>query len=178
MLREVCPADGPALRDLLASADSRRYGIEPPATESAVAIWLERARERRSAGLAWTHAITLVGSDLLVGVIQVRQLDPTFETAEWESTVCERVRGTGVFQEAARLVGSMAFGIVGVRRLEARVPMQNGRAQGAFRKLGAIEEGVLRRSIHRNGAYEDQVLWSLLKDDWRHGYDLVGPRVH
>ena len=34
-------------------------------------------------------------------------------------------------------------------------------------KLGAVQEGVLRRSFLRHGEYHDQVLWGILSDDWR-----------
>ncbi len=113
-----------------------------------------------------------------VGLIQVRQLDPAFEVAEWECTVAPSARGTGVFVEAVRLVGSFAFRSVGVRRLETRVLLQNGRGNTALRKLGAVEEGILRRSIRRNGEYADQVLWSLLKEDWGEQWISTVPRVH
>jgi RimJ/RimL family protein N-acetyltransferase len=83
-----------------------------------------------------------------------------------------------VFLDAARLVGSFAFGTVGVHRLEARVSLANGRANGALRKLGAVQEGVLRRSLYRAGEYVDQALWSLLEQDWAEHWVSTAPRVH
>jgi len=83
-----------------------------------------------------------------------------------------------VFLETARLVGSFAFGTVGVHRLESRVLLQNGRANGALRKLGAVQEGVLRESVRRGSTYLDQVLWSVLKEDWGEHWVSTAPRVH
>ena len=57
--------------------------------------------------------------------------------------------------------------MVGAQRLEARAAVANGRGNGALRKIGAVQEGVLRRSFLRNGQYHDQVLWSILAEDWR-----------
>ena len=114
----------------------------------------------------------------IVGLVQVRQLDPSFEAAEWECTMAPSSRGSGIFLEAARLVGSFAFGTIGAHRLEARVLLQNGRANGALRKLGAVQEGILRRSVRRAGEYFDQVLWSLLKEDWGDHWVSTAPRVH
>ena len=108
----------------------------------------------------------------------MRQLDPAFEAAEWECTVAPSSRGSGVFLDAVRLVGSFAFGSVGVHRIEARVLLQNGRANGALRKLGAVQEGILRRSLRYGGEYVDQVLWSVLKEDWGDHWVPTGPRVH
>jgi RimJ/RimL family protein N-acetyltransferase len=60
-----------------------------------------------------------------------------------------------------------------VHRLEARAAVRNSRGNGALRKMGAICEGVLRRSFLRNGEYLDQHLYSILDSDWQ-GQD-VGP---
>jgi RimJ/RimL family protein N-acetyltransferase len=62
-----------------------------------------------------------------------------------------------------------------VRRLEARAAVRNGRGNGALRKIGAVCEGVLRRSFLRNREYLDQHLWSMLDTDWkaRHPVDAA-----
>jgi RimJ/RimL family protein N-acetyltransferase len=43
----------------------------------------------------------------------------------------------------------------------------NGRANAVLRRLGATEEGHLRRSFLLGGEYHDDLLWALLADDWR-----------
>ena len=93
-------------------------------------------------------------------------------------TIAPSSRGTGIFLEVARLVGSFTFATVGAHRLEARVLLQNGRGNGALRKLGAVQEGILRRSIRRRGEYVDQVLWSMLREDFGDHWVSIGPRVH
>ena len=54
-----------------------------------------------------------------------------------------------------------------MRRLEARAAVQNGRGNGALRKLGAYQEGVLRGSLLIPGQQLDQAFWSILDEDWR-----------
>ena len=66
-----------------------------------------------------------------------------------------------------RMVVDFAIETLGVLRLEARAAVANGRGNGALRKLGAVQEGVLRRSFLKNGQFLDQVLWSILAEDWR-----------
>jgi RimJ/RimL family protein N-acetyltransferase len=70
------------------------------------------------------------------------------------------------------------FGSVRAHRLEARVLLQNGRGNGALKKLGAVQEGILRSSSRRGGGYVDQVLWSVLKEDWGSHWVALAPRVH
>ena len=177
-LRELTPPDLGSLIDLFSIGDITRFSLEEPVSDGDVRAFIERALRDRSAGLSFTYAVVQNGTRTVVGLVQVRQLEPSFETAECEGSLTPSVRGTGVFLEAARLVGSFVFGTVGARRVEVRVLLQNGRANGALRKLGAVQEGILRRSVRRRGEYFDQVLWSLLKDDWGDHWVSTAPRVH
>lgn len=177
-LREPRESDLSSLIDLLSTADATRFAIEDDRAEVAALMLIERARQDREKGTAFTYVAVTNGTEQLVGAFQVRALDPSFEIAEWEGTLLPSVRGTNTFIEAARLLGSFAFGTVGANRLEARVLLHNGRANGALRKLGAVQEGVLRRAIRRQHAYYDQVLWSVLKDDWSAHWVTTAARVH
>jgi RimJ/RimL family protein N-acetyltransferase len=65
-----------------------------------------------------------------------------------------------------------------VHRLEARAAVRNGRGNGALAKLGAVREALLRKSFLRDGENLDQVLWSILRDDWMHSKAVWSERVH
>jgi len=177
-LREPVDSDVSALVELLSLSDATGFGLTDRATESRVREYVDRTRRDRAAGFAFSYVVTMGSAETVVGLIHVRQLDPAFEAAEWEMTLTPFVRGTGVFVEATRLVGSFAFNGIGVHRLESRVLLQNGRANGALRKIGAVQEGVLRRSIRRGGEYLDQVLWAVVRDDWSEQWTTRAPRVH
>jgi RimJ/RimL family protein N-acetyltransferase len=177
-LREPAPSDLGPLVDLLSLSDATRFSLDEPVSDVAVQQFIERVARDRAAGIGFTYVITLSATRSVVGLMQVRQLDPSFEAAEWECTIAPSSRSSGVFLEAARLVGSFAFGSVGAHRLEARVLLRNGRANGALRKLGAVQEGILRRSLRLGGEYLDQVLWSMLKEDWGDHWVSTSPRVH
>jgi RimJ/RimL family protein N-acetyltransferase len=177
-LREPSPSDLAALIELLALPDASHFGLDDPVADFAAQHLIETAIRDRAAGRAFTYAVTLNPSRTFVGLVQVRQLDPAFEAAEWECTLIPSVRGSGVFLETARLAGSLAFGVVGTHRLEARALLLHGRANGALRKLGAVQEGVLRRSARRGNEYVDQVLWAMLKEDWGEHWVSTETRVH
>ena len=177
-LREPIPDDIGALVDLLSVEDASRFGLEEGIDDIAVQLFVERATRDREAGAAFTYVVVNGSVRGVGGLVQVRALDPLFETAEWECTLAPSVRGSGVFIETARLVCGFAFNVIGAHRIEARVQLQNGRANGALRKLGAVQEGILRRSARRRGEYVDQVLWSVLKDDWTDHWVVTSQRVH
>ena len=53
-----------------------------------------------------------------------------------------------------------------VNRLEARAVGQNSRGNGARRKFGAAQEGILRGSLLTDGKHLDQIMWTILRQDW------------
>jgi RimJ/RimL family protein N-acetyltransferase len=69
--------------------------------------------------------------------------------------------------DSARLLLEFAFGTLGVRRVEARAVGVDGRANGSLLKLGARREGLLREGFRNGDVIHDQVMWSLLANDWR-----------
>ena len=177
-LREPTLDDVPAIRALLSLPDAPRFGLEACADEPDARRVILAAVRDRAAGTAFTYAITGSGDHTAIGLIQMRRLDPTFESAEMECTLAPASRGTGAFVDAARLAISFAFDTAGIHRVEVRVIVEHGRAHGALRKLGAVHEGILRRAIRRGNEYFDQALWALLKDDWSSQWMPDAPRVH
>jgi RimJ/RimL family protein N-acetyltransferase len=177
-MREPVAEDFGPLVDLLSIGDASRFGVDDPVSTLGVQTFIDRAQRERETGVSFTYVILHAATRTVIGIAQVRALDPAFETAEWECMLAPSVRGSGAFVEIAHLLGSFAFGSVGAHRLEARVLLQNGRANGALRKIGAVQEGILRCAIRRHGEYADQVLWSVLKDDWGDQWTSSAPRVH
>ena len=116
--------------------------------------------------------------DTAIGIFQVRETEPGFGTAEWGFAIGSPFWGTGVFQEGAELVLEFTFETLGVHRLEARAAVRNGRGNGALLKVGAVQEGILRKSFLRNGRYLDQVLYAIVEDDWRASRETVRPTFH
>ena len=102
-----------------------------------------------------------------VGLFQLRALESGFGSCEWGFALGSQFWGTGLFIEGAKAVLNFGVDVLGSQRFEARAAVANGRGNGALRKLGAVQEGILRRSFLRHGQYHDQVLWSILAEDWR-----------
>ena len=113
--------------------------------------------------------------DSAVGLIQFRAMDSTFSVAEWGFAIGLPFWGTGLFESAARQALHIVFGVAGIHRLEARACVENGRGNGVLRKLGATLDAKLRQSFLRTGAYRDQRLWSILREDWFSAHHEVSP---
>ena len=165
-VRELRVSDARSLCETLNSDEVGRYMSRPPTTVEAFERFIIWANELREAGEYLCFALVPHGMDTAIGLIQVRQLEPRFETAEWGFAMGPAYWGAGLFTDAARLVLQFAFSTVGVHRLEARATVQNGRGNGVLRKLGAVQEGVLRRALRRDDQYFDQMLWTILAEEW------------
>jgi len=167
VLRELRSSDAASLHALLTPEEVSRFISPPPTTVEGFEKFIAWTLRQRTAGTYVCFAVTLVGYDTAIGIFQVRDLGQDFQTAEWGFALGSALWGTGVFYESAQLVLGFVFGTLGVHRLEARAAILNGRGNGALQKLGAVQEGILRRSFLCRGRYLDQALYAMLGADWR-----------
>jgi ribosomal-protein-alanine N-acetyltransferase len=177
-LRELRTSDAAPLHQLLTAEEVARFISPPPTTVEGFERFIAWAQRERAAGRYACFAIVPRGWDTAIGLIQVRQLDPGFATAEWGFAIGSPFWGTGAFQDAANAVLEFTFESLGVERLEARAATANGRGNGALMKMGAVREAVLRRSFLCRGEYLDQGLWSILRQEWRQAKAVWGSAVH
>jgi RimJ/RimL family protein N-acetyltransferase len=166
-LRELRLEDAPALQRMLTSEEVSRFISPPPSTVHGFERLIAWTIQERAAGNYICYGIVPHGMTTAVGLFQLRSLEPGFGSCEWGFALGPQYWGTGLFVAAARTVLNFAIDTVGTLRIEARAAVANGRGNGALRKIGAVPEAVLRRSFLRNGQHLDQVLWSILAEDWR-----------
>ena len=164
-LREVKLDDAQSLFDLLSAPEVSRFIHEPPTSVQAFERFITWAQDERCRGRFVCFGVVPHGMETAVGLIHVRRLDLGFDTAEWGFVFGSAFWGTGVFAESAELVLDFAFDVIGVTRIEARVAVPNGRGNGALRKMGAVQEAVLRRAFSCNGQPVDQALWAIVDSD-------------
>jgi RimJ/RimL family protein N-acetyltransferase len=171
-LRELRVSDAGALFVMLTTAEVTRFISPPPATVEGFEKFIAWAHRERVAGRYVCFAIVPRGSDTAIGLFQIRSLEAEFGTSEWGFAVASEFWGTGIFSDGARLAIGFAFDTLGTRRLEARACLADTRGNAALRKLGAGREATLRKSFLRHGELHDQVLWTILADEWQDGPEL------
>jgi RimJ/RimL family protein N-acetyltransferase len=166
MLRELVKSDALSLLSMLSSEEVAKFISPPPTTPQGFEKFITWAHRERQAGNQFTFGMVPEGCDHAVGLVQVRAIAPRFSVAEWGFAVGSPFWGTGLFLASARMALDFAFQRTAVNRLEARAVVQNGRGNSALRKLGAVQEGVLRGSLLKDGKYLDQIMWSIVSQDW------------
>lgn len=95
-------------------------------------------------------------------------LEPTYRTLvigyTWLST---RVQRTHVNSESKLLLLHRAFDELGSVRVTWHADEHNTRSRDALRRLGATEEGLLRKHRRRrDGSWRSTALFSLTDDEW------------
>jgi [ribosomal protein S5]-alanine N-acetyltransferase len=176
-LRELQSSDAQALWAFINSSEVTKFLSPPPATVDGFEQFIAWTQQQRAGGTQAAFAVVVEGFDTPVGLFQLRQLEAGFGTAEWGFAIGSAFWGTGVFRTGAELMMHVAFDVIGVHRLEARACAANVRGNAALKKIGAVHEGVLRRSFQRDGEFLDQVLWTVLKEDWLQAKVIWGGEV-
>lgn len=176
-LRELRLADAQSLLSAMSQEDVSRFISPPPANVEGFEKFIAWTHRQRAAGQYVCFAVTASGSDMAIGLFQIRSLDTDFGSSEWGFALAFEYWGTGMFVDGAQLAVDFAFEVLGTHRLEARAALKNGRGNGALRKIGAFQEGVLRRSLLKNGEYLDQAMWTLLAEERLQAKAVWGPRI-
>ena len=167
MLRELRAEDAPALLAMLSTEEVSRFISPPPTTVEGFELFIAWTWREREKGNHICYGVVPAGMTTAVGLFQLRALEAGFGSCEWGFALGSQFWGTGLFVDGAKAVLNFGVDVLGAQRFEARAAVANGRGNGALRKLGAVQEGILRRSFLRNGQHHDQVLWSILAEDWR-----------
>lgn len=175
-LRELRVSDAASMLSLL-TAEVTRFISPPPTTLEGFEHFIRWTRCEREAGRYACFAVVPDGYDTAVGLFQVRQLDRLFHTAEWGFVLGSAFWGMGLFVKGAERVVEFTFDIIHAQRLEARAAVKNGRGNGALRKIGAVQEGILRKSLLRGGVHHDQSLWTILQEDWYRSKAVWGSKA-
>ena len=162
--------DGAALLPLITAPEVTRFMSPPPEMPNWFAAFIAATARERQAGRYAGFAIVPHGQDHAVGLVQIRQLEPGFSTAEWGIALGSAVVGQGaVFEDTGRLI--LAVCLRDARRAPPR--SAGGHAERARQRRGAQARRDRRRaccaarSARPMAQHHDQILWAWLGDEWR-----------
>ena len=102
-----------------------------------------------------------------LGIVDRRRQPSTPGAYYWEvgMALLPEARGHGYGTQALRLLARYLFAHTTAHRLEATTEAGNVAARRMVEKAGFTQEGVMRETGWREGAWRDAVLYSLLRTD-------------
>jgi len=141
------------------------YGFETQSVESARSslgfcqnAWKKKSRLRFGVRIAGENREELIGCCELFGIENQYKAEVGF----WLGAAYQ---GRGYMSEALRTVVGHAFNSMEMGRLYAQTSPRNIASLHMLRKVGFIQEGVLRRHTRRGGVWDDSVVMAILAID-------------
>lgn len=170
--RELRLSDAPALNAIASSPEVVRFVWPPPPDVAATRRFIAHAIAERRAGRYLCYGITEALTGRLLGLFEVRRLQPDFFRVEVGLFIAPSHWRRGFCHEGGRLILAFLFDQVGACRIECRSAVTNVRARGALEKLGFRREGRLRGAFVVGGRSLDQYLFSLTRPRGARGISL------
>lgn len=129
--------------------------------------WWNAALKAMAGGSRIAWAVRRPADGLVVGTTSLYEIRPEHRRCEIGSTFYRpEARGGPINPACKRLLLSHAFD-AGAVRIEIITDTRNPASQAAIRKLGARDEGVLRKhKITWTGRIRDTAQFAILDDDW------------
>lgn len=135
-----------------------------PITEGEHAAWFESVENRDDIVI---FGISVLETGKLIGTCQLHTINYIHRSAELQIRIGEREeRGKGYGTEATRLLLDFAFKDLNLHRVHLHVLANNEAARRMYKKLGFVEEGILRKAGHIDGVYVDIVVMGILRDEY------------
>ncbi|ALC05648.1 acetyltransferase [Corynebacterium deserti GIMN1.010] len=156
------------LQEAVASQELWRHWFVALPTPEGMAEEIDRRLAEHADGLCAPWAIISAATGRAVGMTSFHTLDHANKRLEIGRTwMAAHVQGTGINPSVKFLQLNRAFEVLGVNAVEFRTNWHNHRSRAAIERLGAKQDGVLRKHrIHPDGTVRDTVIYSITDDEW------------
>lgn len=163
ILRAVEEQDLPLLKDLMNDPDieGKVVGWSFPISSSGHLSWFSNLRndDKILRCMIESNANEVVGTCVLSGI------DWKNRNAKIHIKLSGEFQGKGFGKEAIKAMVLYAFKELGLMRISATVIDENLVSIATFEKCAFKREGILRKSIYKNGCFHDEVVLSILNEE-------------
>lgn len=168
VLRPMTEADTDVLWSVGNDDDLWRLSPRTMRSRDDMHAYVSQALDERRRGCSMPFVTTSASDGTAVGSTRYGNMDEHNRRVEigwtWLSAKWHR---TGFNTEAKLLMLQYAFEQLQCNRVELKTDVLNTRSRSAITRLGAREEGILRRHvITSSGRVRDTVYYSILSDEW------------
>lgn len=111
------------------------------------------------------YIIKLADTGEIVGYVILDEVQNSSHSINLRRLVVTK-KGLGIGAQALKAIQQIAFTELNAHRLWLDVFTDNQTAYQLYKKVGFIEEGKLRESYLRNGAYASQYIMAILKSEY------------
>jgi RimJ/RimL family protein N-acetyltransferase len=144
-------------------------GMYLPMTEMAEQKYIEELGSSRATTDA-QFVIEAIDGDknIAMGSLGLHRINPKDHNATFGIAIGDKqFWSKGYGTEAARLIIRYGFEQLNLHRISSSAWFFNERSLRMHLKVGFREEGRRRENVYKNGAYHDEVMFGLLKEEWQ-----------
>ena len=167
-LEPLATAHAQGLSEAIQDGELHRlwYTIVPSPEQ--VPAWIEASLQAQQTGKAVPFAVRRRRDGRIVGSTRYMNIEPTQRRLEIGTTFyAASVQRSGLNTECKRLLLSHAFEALRCIAVEFRTHWFNHRSREAIARLGAKQDGVLRKHQQlADGSFRDTVVFSITDDEW------------
>jgi N-acetyltransferase len=148
--------------------DLWRWTLNAVATPEDLRGYLDEALREQAEGRSVPFATVDLVSGQVAGCTRFGNIEPKHRRVEigwtWVGRPFQR---SHVNTEAKYLMLRHAFEVWGCRRVELKTNVRNERSRAAMIRIGAREEGILRKhALSDSGVSRDTIYYSVIDDEW------------
>jgi N-acetyltransferase len=169
LLRKLTLADAPELiRYAETEPELWKYSLVSIAGSDDMMAYINAALADHEKGTAYPFVVIDRSTGKIVGSTRYYDLSPNYGTTQLGYTwYAQAQQGKGINAHCKFLLLSYAFEEMGLERVEFRADTRNQRSLAAMRKIGLVEEGILRNHLPTgDGSRRDSIIFSVLKNEW------------
>ncbi len=101
------------------------------------------------------------------GRIYITQIDYRHQKGEYGIVLHPEFRGKNLACEASSLLLHYVFNNLPLNKISLEVFKDNLKAIKLYKKIGFVEEGLMKEEFFKNGTFKDILKMRLLKSEWR-----------
>lgn len=167
-LRRLQPSDAAALLDIFGDDRVARFLDGPTLSDTSETLeiveWADNIFTHQR-GLRW--GLTLHDSKRVIGTCGFHNWSVVDARAEIGFDLAPAYWRQGIMSEAVQAVLAYGFENMQLNRVQAHALPGNAASLGLLTRLGFQREGLLRQYRFYRGRYNDEVLLSLLQDEYQ-----------
>lgn len=139
-------------------------GYLPVQTLSDQLSWFKELSKDKS---RYVFAICDKQDDMQIGNVGLGNIDYINKHCMFNIFIVHKDnRSRGLGSQAANLALDFAFKRLNMNKVYLRTSERFIEANVMYKKLGFVQEGVMRQHYYTNGAYEDKIIYSILKTEY------------
>jgi ribosomal-protein-alanine N-acetyltransferase len=166
ILRGLTEEDIPFLLDHFGKDEINRYDSDENVTtlEEAADVYRKYVAPRPH---LFRLGLVMKATKDLIGTLGFYEIDRRNKRAIVAADLGKEYWGKGLMSEALRALIRFGFREMGLNRIEASIDPRNVRSLRLVERCGFRKEGVFRQRYYYKGAFHDDVIYSLLKEEWK-----------